>query len=363
MKIAILGTRGIPNRYGGFEQGAENLSTRWVSLGHYVTVYNPKEHPYKNKEWNGVNIKHIFSNEKILGTFGNIIFDYLCIKDSLKMHYDIVLELGYAAALFYPPKSNRHFKIITNMDGLEWKRGKWSAIKQIFLKYLENEAVSRSDVLIADNPGIQDYLKKTYGASSTYIPYGATIFEDFNEKQLENYNLKPFTYYLIVARLEPENNIEMILDGYAESKSNHTFIVVGDYKTKYGKYLVNKYDTISKIKFIGSIYNNFILNNLRYFSKIYFHGHSVGGTNPSLLEAMACSCNIAAYDCTFNRYVLGEDAFYFADSRDVSYIINNDKYNEGHIHNNITKIKFIYNWDLVSKQYLDVFINALGVRE
>jgi glycosyltransferase involved in cell wall biosynthesis len=359
VRIAVLGTRGIPNRYGGFEQCAENLSLKWTRLGHEVTVYNPDDHPNKDGKWNDIHIKHIYSNEKTFGVIGSIIFDYLCLKDVSNHDYDILLELGCSASMFYPSQKNRNSRIITNMDGLEWKRSKWNNLSQMYLKYLERKAVLRSDALIADNLGIRDYLQKSYNATSSYIPYGATIFENFNEEKIERYNLKPFAYYILVARLEPENNIEMILDGYIQSSSKNPFVVVGNYKTKYGNYLVNKFDNKQSIKFIGHIYNYDILDNLRYFSKIYFHGHSVGGTNPSLLEAMGCSCNVASHDNPFNRYVLGDNAFYFTNSNDVSNIICNDEYKSEYIDDNKMKIKYAYSWDLISKQYLEVFMEAL----
>lgn len=359
MKIAILGTRGIPNRYGGFEQSAENLSVRWKNRGHEVTVYNPDDHSYTNKEWNGVIIKQIYSNEKKFGVVGTNIFDYLCLKDTLNRDYDIVLELGYSASMFYPSKKKRKFKIVTNMDGLEWKRSKWNTLARTLLMHLEKQAVLKSDVLIADNPGIQDYFKNTYNIFSFYIPYGADAkkIEPPIENAIEEYHLEPFSYYLLVARLEPENNIEMILDGYLQSKSREPFIVVGNYKTKYGDYLINKYKNSSLIKFLGGIYNYYILDNLRCFSKLYYHGHSVGGTNPSLLEAMGCGCYIAAHNNCFNKYVLGENAFYFMNSKEVSEIINTytEKYKNYFVNNYRIKIEEVYNWDVVSQQYLDIF--------
>jgi hypothetical protein len=356
MKIAILGTRGIPNRYGGFEQAAEVLSIEWKKLGHEVTVYNPMDHSFKGKEWRGVKINRIYSNEKLLA-LGTIIFDCLCLKDALNQDYDIVLELGYSASIFYPLIKKRKFRIITNMDGLEWKRDKWNTLARLYLKYLEKQAILESDVLIADNESIQDYLKAAYKVTSFYIPYGTKIFETPNFKALEDYDLRPYSYYLLIARLEPENNIEMVLDGYIQSKSKELLLLVGNYKTKYGNHIVNKYKIFPSIKFLGGIYNYNILNNIRYFSKLYFHGHSVGGTNPSLLEAMGCGCYIAAHNNSFNRNVLEENAFYFNNSNDVSkIIIKFDEINKKiYVNNNKIKIREVYNWDVVSKQYLEIF--------
>lgn len=356
MKIAILGTRGIPNRYGGFEQCAENLSWRWANLGHDVTVYNPEDHPFKDNKWNGVNIIRIHSDKR-LSILNTIIYDYLCFKDALNKNYDIVLELGYSASIFYSSTKNRDFKIVTNMDGLEWKRAKWNYLVRTFLKYLEKQAVIKSDAIIADNEGIRDYLNNLYNINSYLIPYGSKIFNNPNLELLKKYNLQPYSYYIIVSRLEPENNIEMILDGYIRSNSREVFLVVGDYKTKYGQYLRRKYKKVESIKFLGGLYNYELLDNIRYFSKIYFHGHSVGGTNPSLLEAMGCSCFIAAHDNPFNRYVLGNDALFFNNIDDICNIINGSFEDIKYLYskNNLKKIETIYNWDVVAQKYLDVF--------
>jgi len=363
MKIAILGTRGIPNNYGGFEQNAENLSQWWVKLGHDVTVYNPDYHPYKEKEWNKVKIKHIFSREDKLGIWGTFIYDYLCLKDAIKSDYDIILNLGYVpSAFFFGLKRKTKAKFVTNMDGLEWKRSKWNNILKKFIKYCEKRAVELSDFLIADHPVIEDYYRKNYGVQNKikYIPYGAQLFDNPKIEYLDEYNLKPYSYYMLVARLEPENNIETILDGYIKSKSSEPFLVIGGLKNKYSQYLLKKYKEYKNIKFIGSVYNYEKLSSLRWYAKLYFHGHSVGGTNPSLLEAMASNAFICAHDNPFNRYVLGNHGLFFRTKEDVANIINNinnipESLREKFITENRKKISEIYNWEIVSKQYIYLF--------
>ncbi len=358
MKIAILGTRGIPNNYGGFEQNAENLSVHWVKKGHEVVVYNTDEHPYKQKEWNGVKIKHIFARESKLGIWGTCIYDFLCLKDAISEDFDIILNMGYVpSALFFSLKKRTKAKFVTNMDGLEWKRAKWNNFLKKFIKFCERRAIILSDALISDNLGIRDYYMMVYDKNSYYIPYGATLFNDPDEKILEKFSLKKFSYYMLVARLEPENNIETILDGYVMSRASEPFIVVGRTNTKFGRYLTKKYMNNHKIEFVGAIYDYSVLSTLRWYSKLYFHGHSVGGTNPSLLEAMASNAFIAAHENPFNRYVLGNDAFYFKTTKDVASIIRryNDDFREVFIHNNRRKIKEIYNWEKVSEDYLRVF--------
>lgn len=360
MKIAILGTRGIPNFYGGFEQFAEYLSEYLVNNGHEVYVYCSNDHPYKDSKWKNVNLIHKSDPEDKIGTIGQFVYDFLCITDSRKHNFDIILQLGYTSNSiwfrFLPSKS----KIVTNMDGLEWKRTKYSFWVKKFLHLAESWAARKSDILVADSIGIQKYLYARYKKVSYYIPYGANVFTNSNPNILEEYNLECYSYHLVIARLEPENNIEVILDGVVDSKNTLPTIIIGNHNTKFGEYLKNKYIKDSRIIFLGGIYNFEHLNNIRFYSKLYFHGHSVGGTNPSLLEAMASNALICAHKNIFNSSILNLDAFYFEDYLDVSDLLNRDFSKEDYnsfILSNIQKINDVYSWDNVLNQYLTMFSN------
>jgi hypothetical protein len=322
MKIAILGTRGIPNHYSGFEQFAEFFSVFLVEKGHDVYVYNSHNHLYQEKTFNGVNIIHQYDPEYKLGTFGQFIYDYNCIMDSRKRDFDIILQLGYTSNSIWYFLLPKKPIIITNMDGLEWKRSKYSKPVQQFLKFAESLAVKSSDFLISDSLGIQKYIDSQYNVSSTYIAYGAKVFIDPNEEILIEYNVEKHNYNMIMARFEPENNIETILDGIVLAGHETTVLVLGNHKTKYGEYLKNKFKSFSPIRFIGAEFDINKLNNLRYFSNFYFHGHSVGGTNPSLLEAMASNAFIIAHDNHFNKAILKENGYYFSNPADVKNILD-----------------------------------------
>ena len=353
MKIAILGTRGIPNHYGGFEQFAEHLSVGLVKRGHDVTVYNSHSHPYTKNEFKGVKIKHIYDPENRIGTAGQFIYDLLCIVDTRKCDYDIILQLGYTSSSIFFDLHPKKSIVVTNMDGLEWKRTKYSVKVQKFLRWAESLAAKKSDYMISDSIGIQNYIKNKYKKDTTYIPYGSYVVENYEESICFDYNVQPYQYDMLIARLEPENSIEIILDGVAKSKLKRTFLVIGKHETKYGEYLKNKFINNKNIIFVGGVYNQTTLDNLRYFSNIYFHGHTVGGTNPSLLEAMGSKALICANDNEFNKAILGEDAFYFNSAEDVVSImdtINKNEYN-GLIENNMKKIKTIYNWENIIDQY------------
>lgn len=363
MKIAILGTKGIPNNYGGFEQFAEYLSKGLVKKGHDVTVYNPHFHQYRETHFEGVTVKRVYSPEKYLGSAANFLYDYLCLKDALSEKYDIVYEAGYhsvaLAYLLLGIKKRKRPIIVTNMDGLEWMRSKWSFMTKKLIKRLEKTAVNNSHFLISDNIGIQKYYEDSFRKESFFLPYGADIVENFDRQYLEAYSLRPSKYHLLIARLEPENNLEMIFDGYLQSNPQHPICVVGNTSSRYGQYLTKKYDNLS-IRFLGAIYNKPALDSLRHFSEIYFHGHSVGGTNPSLLEAMACQCFILAHENPFNKSVLGENAVYFHSSEDLKAVLQDEKLlRRGHweifARANTAKIKNVYNWDFVVDQHEDLF--------
>lgn len=365
MRIAIIGTRGIPNHYGGFEQCAEYLALGLVKKGHEVLVYNSHNHPYQQNKWNGVDLRHCYDPEHKLGTAGQFIYDLNCILDVRKRKCDVILQLGYTSSSVWGWLLNKDVAVTTNMDGLEWKRTKYSNKVRKFLQWAESLGVKYSDHLISDSIGIQDYLKQKYNADSTFIAYGATLFEDPLESTLSHYELSPYCYDMLIARLEPENSIEIILDGVVKANLTRPFLVIGKHETVYGNYLKDKYMGSDQIRFIGGIYNIDILNSLRFFSNIYFHGHTVGGTNPSLLEAMASNSLICANDNPFNKYILGLDALYFNDADKVAEHLKKVVYEEGKcqkmIQANRDKITNIYDWKLIVDQYEKHLLEVKGV--
>ena len=362
MKIGILGTRGIPNHHGGFEQFAEYFSVFASENGHDVYVYNSHNHPYKNNEYKGVNIVHCYDLEKKIGTAGQFLYDLNCILDSRSRGFDVLLQLGYTSSSIWGRLLPQNTLVITNMDGLEWKRSKYSKTVQSFLKYAEKLAVKTSNFLIADSVGIKKYLKKKYNKYSEYIPYGADVYRPSEENTFSYSDFYTNDFFLLIARIEPENNIEMILDGYVKSKSIYPFCVVGNVDaTPFGVYLRSKYINNDNIRFVGAIYDLDLLNSLRHNARLYFHGHSVGGTNPSLLEAMACGALIAANKNDFNQAILGENSFYFSSVDEVVEAINiyQKENHKDSIEENILKIKNEFNWPYINNSYLNFFKKCL----
>ncbi|MEP6747753.1 MAG: DUF1972 domain-containing protein [Bacteroidota bacterium] len=270
LRIGILGTRGVPNHYGGFEHIAGYLSRGLVEKGHDVTVYNSSKHPYQQKEWHGVRIIHCFDPEHIIGIPGQFIYDLNCILDARKKKYDIILMLGYTSSSVWGFLYPKNSVVITNMDGLEWKRTKYSKPVRRFLKYAEKLAVRSSKYHIADSPVIKEYLDSTYDIKSKYIAYGAGLYPAANETLLAEYGVVKNNYFLLMARMEPENNIEMILDGFCLTGSTLKFIVIGNTSNALGKRFIEKYKNDSRIVFRGAIFDEEKIETLTTFGVCIF---------------------------------------------------------------------------------------------
>lgn len=351
-KIGIIGTRGIPNQYGGFEQFAQFFSEHLVQKGYEVVVYCSSNHTFQEKTWKGVSLVHIKDPEKSIGTVGQFVYDLRAILHARKQKFDVIFQLGYTSSSIWGFLFPKKAKLITNMDGLEWKRTKYSPLVQRFLKNAEKWAINQSDELIADSIGIQTYLKEKYSVTSTFIPYGSEVISKKEAAVLTQFQLNSGNYHLVIARFEPENNIETIINGF-QNDSGKKLVIIGNYSSKYGKYLYDKYQ--DKVLFLGAIYDFDVLNQLRLHCALYFHGHSVGGTNPSLLEAMACSCFIVAHNNPFNKGVLGDDAVYFDSAEEIALILKKEQLTENKseiIQNNRQKIETLYSFESVHSKLI-----------
>jgi glycosyltransferase involved in cell wall biosynthesis len=362
MKIAIMGTRGIPNRYGGFEQVTEWLAQGLVEKGHEVFVYNSHNHANQEKIWKGVHIIHCYDPEFMLKTAGQFIYDLNCIRDARKRNYDVILFMGYTSSSIWAPVFPKKPVVISNMDGFEWKRTKYSATVRRFLQYAESLAVKHSHFHISDSVVIQQYIREKYLVESRYIPYGPAL--DKSEPITKENEVPQGEYFLLMARMEPENNVEMILDGFMKSQTDKRFIVVGNLHTAYGRKLAHKFNDF-RIIFKGGIFDQSVVQALREAATIYFHGHSVGGTNPSLLEAMNAGVVIAAHKNPFNKAVLGNDAFYFTSAEDVRKLIDEKNYvtKQEMICNNRLKLENEFNREKVIQCYADFITECYNQKQ
>lgn len=360
MRIAITGTRGIPNLYGGFERFAERLSVGLAERGHEIWVYNPAWHPYAGQYYRGVRILRKGLPEKSIGPGGNYLYDLRCLKDALRRGCDIILECGYASASpWYPLLKRKNTRLVTHMDGMEWQREKWGWLTRKLFQKAERMAVKHSDLIVCDHPEIASYYRKRYSVNPAMIPYGADIPETWDRTIPLKYDLESGNYYLIIARLEPENNIRPVIEGFLASGVPGSLVVVGDHSGKYGKMIFRNFRNSDEVRFTGGIYDPVDLDHIRHFSKALIHGHSAGGTNPSLLEAMAAGTYIIAHDNPYNRWVLGDNAAYFSTAGDISTLLSDRIPLKGDcekmISRNIERIRKYFQWDLVIRRYEVLF--------
>jgi len=252
-------------------------------------------------------------------------------------------------------------KIIVNIDGLEWKRAKWGRLTKWFLKLSEKIAVKYADEIITDNKVITDYVKTEYGLNSNLIAYGAdhVTNESFDDELIDRYPFVRSDYTFKVCRIEPENNVHMILDAFSKFPEKNIVIVGNWANSEYGKQLKKKHKTVKNIFLLDPIYNQKSLNQLRSNCSIYIHGHSAGGTNPSLVEAMQLGLPVFAYGIQYNRETTRGKAAYFDNTDELILLLNYINNNELSLIAENMKIiaKEIYTWEYISRKYSNLFSN------
>lgn len=322
MKIAILGTRGIPACYGGFETFAEKLAIGLTERGVDVTVFCETGEAPAPEVFQGVKLRYV--SAPLLGPLQTILFDLKCLW-AVRKGYDVVYMLGYGAAPFCLIPRLWGSEVWINPDGLEWARSKWGAVAKAYFRLMEWSSLHVANRIIADADAIASSLASRHGELSacTMIPYGCEVIETPpSVAPLSVWGLQPSDYYLVVCRLEPENHVLEILQAFQKSHSNKKLIVLGNHLagTSYVAQLCEVQDP--RIKMIGTVFDSAKLTCLRYYSFAYMHGHSVGGTNPSLLEAMGCGNLILAHDNPFNRETLGSCGCFFDSVTALEQIIN-----------------------------------------
>ncbi len=354
MKIAIIGSRGIPASYGGFETFAEKISEIIADAGHDISVIGEKG--------NASGLTHKGSVKIIESTYKKSKNPLLFYFNSLKLAknaFDVVIVCGVGGALFYPFFKFKNQLLITNVDGLEHLRGKYSFIQRMFVRVSQSMVVSRKHKLIADSKAVGDFWlnsRHVPQGSMTVIAYGAERVLAFDEETLIKYGLIRDSYYLVIARLVPENHILEIVEGFLMSNSQKKLVIVGGLqKTNYLKKVREKSN--SKIIFTDAIYSKLHCDSLRIGAVAYIHGHSVGGTNPALLEAMSASCVCICHDNIFNREVTATQQLYFTSASELSQrIIDVENMAHGELkkfkESASTRIEQNYTWKIIGDQYL-----------
>ena len=362
MKIGFIGTRGIPASYGGYETFVQELAPFLVVKGIECIVYCDRD-SFDKPVYKGVHLKYL----NITKSESPLKYYFKSLKQAAK-ECDILYVAGTGGALFYSLFKSKKSIIITNTDGIEHRRDKWSFAKKLFIKILEFFAVKFSDYIVADSIGIKKYLLNRYKVKSDKIiqlEYGAYLNNYKNIDVLREYGIEHNKYYLVVSRLEPENNVHLMIEGYLLSSQNIPLIIIGNLQeNSYVNKLLSK--ASDNIRFLGGVYDANKLNAIRFSCFAHIHGHSVGGTNPSLLEALGSSNIIIAHDNIFNREVAGNSMYYFNCPTELNFVfqelqlLNSSEKNElSEISQN--RIKEYYNWDSIRIRYYN-FFEAIAVK-
>ena len=349
-KVAIIGTQGVPANYGGFETLVENIIGDNCSNGIEYTVFcSSKDMPTKIKEHKGARLKYVCFKANGVQS---IPYDIVSMMRAI-CGYDAILILGVSGCIFLPVlKLFCRKKIIVNIDGLEYRRAKWKNWVKRFLKLSEKIAVRFADVIITDNKGIQDYVREEYKKETTLIAYGGDhalidITKEREEEILQQYGLDSAGYSISVCRIEPENNCHITLEAFKENKKRLVFI--GNWnRNDYSRKLKEEYSKYSNITLLNSIYDLNVLYTLRKNTKYYVHGHSAGGTNPSLVEAMFFERPILSFDVVYNRETTKNKAHYYKNAEELTALIEQGV-------DNGKELKAIackeYTWAEIAKQY------------
>jgi glycosyltransferase involved in cell wall biosynthesis len=359
MHVAMLGTRGVPAQYGGFETAVEEVGSRLVQRGHAVTVYcrNPGQQPRTFKGMDLVSRPAL--RRRSLETLSHTL---LSVAHAVRARPDAAVLFNAANAPYLPLLTRCHIPTAVHIDGLEWKRAKWTGAGAKYYKWAEALAVRSNAVVIADAQGIADYVAGRYGKESVLIPYGAPILTPGRDL-LNQVGLQVNGYHLVVARLEPENHVHLIVEGYRTSNSDAPLVVVGS--APYQDAYIAQLRSLAQgadVRFVGGIWDQDLLNQLYANARSYLHGHSVGGTNPSLLRALGCAAPVTAYDVNFNREVTGGHARFFSSISDVAGAISADDEYEaiGRGADGRDYVAKHYRWDDVTDRYEAMLRSMVG---
>ena len=355
-KLAIIGTVGLPAKYGGFETLAQQLVLQ-LDKQFEITVYcSGKTYTKENRpgEWQGARLRYLPLNANGVQS---ILYDFLSMLHAI-IFCDVLLVLGVSGCLFLPfIKMFSKKRVIVNVDGLEWRRPKWSAWARKFLQWSEWMATRYADEIVCDNAAIQKYVLDRYGRYSRLITYGADHVRPVHltAERAARYSFLNAPYAFKVCRIEPENMIDMVLEAFAQSPTL-PLVLVGNWDhSAYGKELRSKYNNYDHLHLLDPIYEPETLNLLRSNCQVYVHGHSAGGTNPSLVEAMYLGLPVLAYDVIYNRITTEHSAAFFDSAATLSAVVQEisvDRLTE--IGTRMEQIaRRAYNWQLISEMYAE----------
>jgi glycosyltransferase involved in cell wall biosynthesis len=326
-KIAIIGSAGIPPRYGGFETLSGQLA---VHLRHKFRLFvycSSRLYAKEERIDQFETVKSIYLPFKPNG-IQSILYDLAAMLHAIR-RADVFLILGVSGGVFLPViRLFFRGRIIVHPDGIEWKRQKWKWYVRKFLKLSEHIAVKNADIVIADNNIIHDYLVEQYAIKPALIEYGGNpVYVDSGNFQLKMEIVVPESYFLALGRIEPENHPRLILQTFKKLPDKNLVFIGNWENSKFGRRLYEKYNSIENIYLLDPVYDDQLLFNIRSHAQAYIHGHSAGGTNPSLVEAMWHGLPVFAFDVSFNREVTENKAGYFSSKAELNSLLLNTSEN------------------------------------
>jgi len=367
LRLAFFGSRGIPHTYGGAEAFLEELAPRLAARGHDVIVYcRSSLFPEKRKTYRGVRLIYLPSIEtKILGTPTHTL---ACMLDVLFRRTDVFLVINIVNGFhcLIPRLFGKTFAI--NVDGLDWKRGKWGKVARKYF-YLNAKYIGRicPDGVITDATEMQRIYFKEFGTRAANIAYGANIEDSQQPDVVRHYGLEPKQYYLIASRMVPENNPDLIIKAFEQLRTNKLLAVAGgvNYRSDFVEALKKTRDP--RVRFLGHVGDLNDVKELHCNAYAYVHGHSLGGTNPSLVKALGYGNCIVALNTPFNQEVLnGAGVMFEANIEDLlcklRFVEDNTEAVEEYRRRAPDRIREAYSWEHITDQYEDFFYNLIGVR-
>jgi glycosyltransferase involved in cell wall biosynthesis len=316
VRIAMIGTRGVPARYGGFETAVEEIGRRLVDAGHEVVVYCRGERGQATH----LGMRRVVLPAVRTSQLETLSHSTLSVAHALAHRPDVAIVFNAANAVLVPALRAARIPVAVHVDGLEWQRAKWGGAGRRWYRWSERFAVRWATELIADSPGITAYYAREHAARTRLLTYGAPILTAPAVHRLPELGLVAGGYHLAVARLEPENHVDVIVEGYTRRDARLPLVVVGSvpYPSEHEARVKELAAAHPKVRMLGAVWDQELLDALYAGSASYLHGHSVGGTNPSLLRAMGAGAPCVAWDVSFNRDVLGATGRYFSDPDGVA---------------------------------------------
>lgn len=353
LRIAILGTRGVPAHYGGFETCAEEAGRRLVERGHRVVVYCRLADDESAPATHHLGMRLVHRPAMRRRSLETLSHTGASVLHLVAHGADVAIMFNAANGPWLPLLRAARIPVATQVDGLEWQRAKWGGVGQRYYRTAESLSVRWSDAVIADAEGIADYYREVFHADTELISYGAPIIGAASHR-LAELDLTAEGYHLVVARFEPENHVREVVDGYRRSSARRPLIVVGSapYADAYTAAVHATAD--ERVRFLGGVWDQDLLNQLYAGAFTYVHGHSVGGTNPSLLRAIGAGAPTLAYDVRFNREVVGPAGQYFSTFAQLTRLLEAAEADPDRIKRSRAEVRqraSAYDWDDVAIKY------------